>query len=769
MHNRHRAPTAGLVALLLPSLLAIAPARAQQSLQLEEVVVTARKREQSLQDVSVAVTALPSAVLDAAQIFTAEDLAQMVPSLNLQKGTNPRQSSFNIRGIGTESFSIAAEPSVSTMLDGVVLGRSGAAFMQLLDIKRIEVLRGPQGTLFGKNASAGVVHIITRDPSEEFEGETMFNIAEGDEYRGGLTFSGPITDNFGYRFSANGTTMDGWIENHYDGDDLNSRDEWNVRGKLRWTPTDSLDLKWSSDYGDMDCDCTANTIRSLDPFGGNEDYVAEILDDLSPVTPGDENDETNVNTDVSNEWDSWGHSLEVNWDIGEFTLTSITAYREYSVDAGTDDDYRPTTELGFDQSGETDQDQTTQEFRLASPAGDRLNYVLGLYYFDQTVDRRFIRSFEFSEGAPGSGVSTFSVDTENWAAFGEANYSFAEDWRVIAGIRYTDDQLDFEFKREVDGTRTGLPSPVENTPGGTSEDDTSGKLALEWDYNEDGMAYLSFSQGYKGPAYDVTFGTDPTTLEAVDPETADAWELGLKSNWFDNRLRLNVALFYTEYDDFQGQAYIDPDGPSGCPPDDRGCNPDDDPGGFALINAGKVETKGLEVDFSALVTPSFLIYGGLALVDATIEEYPEGQCSFGQVFRRESTCIDSNSVQDLSGGDMPYSPDWKISLTGQYTWELDTEFDLQFMASVRAQDDVLFSISQDEYTEYSDYEIVDLSTRALAKDNRWEATLYVKNVFDEFYITGIGSLPDVFLPNGYIQVVPKLAERTFGGEVRYRW
>ena len=359
MHNRSHMPITGLAVALLMPLTGVEQTRAQGALQLEEVVVTARKREESLQDVSVAVTALSSAVLDSAQIFTSEDLVQMVPSLNLQKGTNARQSSFNIRGIGTESFSTAAEPSVSTMLDGVVLGRSGAAFMQLLDIERIEVLRGPQGTLFGKNSSGGVVHIITRDPSEEFEGEAMLNAAEGDEYRGGLTLSGPLSDSFGYRFTANGSTRDGWIKNYYDGDKLNSSDDWSVRGKLRWTPTETLDLKWASDYYDMDCDCTANTIRTLEAFSDNQDQVDAVLQELAPVVPGDENKDTNVNSDVHSETESWGHSLEANWDIGEFTLTSITAYREFSVSAATDDDYRPTSVLGFEQSGETNQDQTT--------------------------------------------------------------------------------------------------------------------------------------------------------------------------------------------------------------------------------------------------------------------------------------------------------------------------------------------------------------------------------------------------------------------------
>jgi iron complex outermembrane receptor protein len=762
-----RNPARYLPFFALPLACSFAPvaAVAQSAQVLEEVIVTARKREQSLQDVSVAVTALSAADLAASQIRNSEDLTFLVPSLNYQKGSNPRQSSFNIRGIGTQSFSTGVEPSVSTMVDGVVMGRSLQAFMQLLDVERVEVLRGPQGTLFGKNSTAGVVHIITQNPAEEFEAELVGAVEEGEEYRAGFNISAPLTDQLGFRLAGFYSDEDGWIENVATGDEYNGGEEYSVRGKLRWTPTDTLDFKWTSDYAEMDCDCSQTTIRSMDPFGGNEAQVEAILAELSPVVPGDENDKVNVNYPPENDWESWGHGLEVNWDIGDFTVTSITAYRESSIFANTDDDGRPTNPIGFEQSGGTDQEQWTQELRLTSPAEDRFNYVLGFFYFDQEVSRQFIRQFEFAPGLPGIGISTFSVDTENWALFGEATYSFSDDWRLVAGARYTEDELDFVFERTREGFPVGVPDPVEKTPGGTDEDDTSGKLALEWDFSEDGMAYLSFTQGYKGPAYDVTFGTNPVTLEPVDPETSESWEFGLKSTFFDNRLRFSVAIFHTEYDDFQGQAFFDSDGRPDCPDDNPGCDPEDDPGSFQLVNAGKVESEGVELDFTALLLPNLRLFGGIAYVDATIDEYEGGPCTFGQQFRGE--CPDG--VQDLSGGEMPHSPDWKGSLTAQYTIETDWSFDLQLQGAMRFQDDVLYTLAQDEYTTQDGYEIFDASVSLLDKSDRWDASFYVKNVFDEFYVAGIGSTLDLFIPNGYLQQVPRYAERTAGLELRLRW
>ena len=732
---------------------------------LEEMIITARKREQSLQDVSVAVTAISARDLAANQIQTSQDLVAMVPSLNYQEGGNARQSSFSIRGIGTQSYSTGVEPSVSTVVDGVVMGRSLQAFMQLMDVERVEVLRGPQGTLFGKNSTAGVVHIITQNPADEFELEMMGGVEEGEKWFGGFNISNSITNNLAFRLASYASDEDGWIEDVNSEDDLNGSENYTIRGKLRWTPTDNLELKWSGDYSDNECECTLSTIRSMDPWNGNDNQVQSILNELYPVVPGEKNGRVNVSFAPEQDSELWGHSLEANWNLGEFTLTSITAWRESEIYATTDNDARPTKPIGFDQSGNTEQDQWTQEIRLISPAEDRVNYVLGLFYFEQTVDRQFTRQFEFIPGDPGIGISTFSVDTTNWALFGEANVSLADNWRLVAGVRYTEDELDFVFERVRSGFPVGVPDPIVATPGGTDEDDTSGKLALEWDFSNEGMAYLSYTRGYKGPAYDVTFGTDPTELNPVNPETSESWELGMKSTFFDNRLMLNVALFHTGYDDFQGQAFIDPDGDPGCPDDNPGCAPDNEPGSFALVNAGQVQSEGVEIDFTALITPKLRLFGGVAYVDAGIEEYEDGSCSFGQQFRGECP----QNVQDLSGGDMPHSPDWKGSVAAQYTWETSNSFDVIFQGAVRFQDEVLYSLAQDENTLQDGFEIWDASVKLIDQANQWEATLYVKNVFGEWHVVSIGPTVSQFLPNGYLQSVPKYAKRTTGMEFRYRW
>ena len=229
---------------------------------------------------------------------------------------------------------------------------------------------------------------------------------------------------------------------------------------------------------------------------------------------------------------------------------------------------------------------------------------------------------------------------------------------------------------------------------------------------------------------------------------------------------MNAALFYSVYEDFQSQAFYDPDGvPPECPEDEPGCNPDDEPGSFILINAGEVSTQGLELDFLAQVTENLRLTGGIAFIDAKIDEYPAATCSGGQQFRGECPL----GLQDVSGGDLPFSPDWKGSLAASYLLPLNGSFDMVFKGSVRAQDDVLFSLTQDEYTIHDAYAIFDASVVFEDHDERWDATLFVKNIADEFYASSIQSNNAAFLPNGYNHRYAKLAGRNYGLEMRYRW
>jgi iron complex outermembrane receptor protein len=770
-HNKYGIHIMKLPLAALVSVICFQPATTLAA-QLEEVIVTASKREENLQDVSVAVTAISSEALRQAKIVNSEDLTALVPSLNLQKGMNPRSSSFNIRGIGTQSFSAAVEPSVSTVLDGVVMGRSGMAFTQMFDLNRVEVLRGPQGTLFGKNASGGAIQFITEQPHDSFAAEAMTAAIEDDEYRGEAMVNIPLSDSIAFRLSSTASHTDGWIENVYDGSYRNETDDWAVRGQFRFNVSDDLVISLSSDLSDKDCLCSQNTIRSADPD-------AEILDAILPVVPGERNTQVNEDGDLSLEVESFGHRLSVDYNIGDFTLTSITAYREWNEIFDEDVDNSPVVPIpgsilfSFEQEGTLDQDQFSQEIRLLSSAEDRISYVLGLFYFEQTVERGFARTIGFNE-TPNTSYTIDTVDTENFAAFGETTINFTDQFRGLLGGRYTVDDL------STQGSAASAPESEPQPPrddyvqavlSETDNDDFSIKAGVEWDVAEDIMTYFTYTQGYKGPAFNAG-ATNSEPLPAIDPETSDAFELGLKSRLLDGRLTLNVALFRSEFTDFQAEAFVPGD------EDDTS-----DTGEFLLSNAGEVVTQGLEIDFTALPTERLLIFGSVSFIDAEIESFEGGPCSFGQQYRGvgylgQDTCdrlgIDrepgSPRLQDLSGGELPFTPDWKFNLMAAYTLPVESQpFDVVLRANYTAQDDVIYSISQDVYTHQDGYQLVDAEIMLLGNDDRWSLAFFVKNVFDEFYVSGIGPTSDVFVPNGYLQQVPKTSSRTAGVELRLRW
>jgi iron complex outermembrane receptor protein len=715
---------------------------------LEELVVTAQKREQNLQDVPVGVSLLSGKAMTEAQVKNAAELATLLPTLNVQASSGPSTSSFNIRGIGTQAFSPGVDPSVSTMLDGVVMGRSGMAFLDLVDIARVEVLRGPQGTLYGKNASGGVVHIITKDPSPELSGTAAATAIEDNEYRLDGSVSGPITDNLGYRLTGSGVDEDGYAKNVYNDDKINGTQSYNVRGKLLWQAREDLEFMFASDYSWSDCDCTALSVRSILPSTEQQ----RLLDEQLPVVPSKHNQDVNNDQRTFTHLRSSGYSLSANWDLDEYVLTSITAYRDWRSESIVDFDDSPTNPLAlsFPSPPETDQNQFSQELRLASAPAEWGSYVVGAFYFEQDVDTGNSTTTSLLEVIfpPTTRVSKTEVNGTNSALFGEVNFNLWHDWQLILGGRFTYDDLQYHTSADK-ADPIGIFPPPGEVSDSVDDSDFSPKVAIQWEMSDTAMVYASYAGGYKGPAFDTSLITGGTY---VKPETSDAWETGLKSSWLDNRLFLNIAAYYAKYQDFQAQSSIDDN------------TEDLIPGSIVLINAGKVSTQGVEIEFISEPIDDWTVSGGVAYTDATIDDYPVGNCSGGQKVRGECP----GGYQDLSGGRLPYTPEWKLNLSTDYTIHLDNApFDVILGANIRSQDDVLYELSQDEYTQQDAYTIIDVRATLAGTDKGYRVTAFVKNLTDKNYAALIYANSEVLLPNGYIQYVPKYANRTAGIEVRY--
>jgi iron complex outermembrane receptor protein len=745
----HRAILAAalLAGASAPALAWAADAPDASSARLDEIVVTAQRRSENVQKVPIAVTVITGEDLEKRQTFSAEQLVQQVPSLTFRKGTTNVNSSLNIRGIGTTSFSAGSEPAVSTVVDGVVFARSGQAFFDFFDVERIEVLRGPQGTLFGKNASAGVVSIVTRRPSATTRGFAEASYFEGDEYRLRAGVSGPISDTLRGGVTAVYGKYDGSATNVYDGSKVNGYERVGVRGKLEWTPNDRLTVG-----------LIADTVNAVD--NGSADAIGyatpgdSIIALESPLKVGPSNRDINNDVAPVTKDSSWGYSGQVDYKLGDYTLTSITAWRGWGNTEVRDGDY--TSILGWRTGTASSRDvgvldfhQFTQEVRLASPTGGFLDYVVGAFYYKTKQDNDFNRtnvactSTTLAGGVCATGASTFAVtsngtanfttELENYAGFGQANLNFSKRLRGVAGLRWSHDQISFDFKRvSAFPTATAGVRPTFTAAGTTTTDGVSGRIGLQYDFSDAVLGYVNYSRGYKGPAINVFFNMQAFDTLPLEPETSDAYEAGLKSTLFDRRLVLNLAAFTTKFKGFQTTNFDTVAGTIVS----------------RLVNAGEVSTKGLEVDAVARPIKNLTLNGGASYTDAKIERF---FCPTGS----PATCSAVNG-QPLG------TPKYRWSLAADYRIEtaalpfdigLNTSVSHQGASRPNANNPVLGPAPEG-------FDLWDATVSLLDRQDRYRLAFIVKNIGDEFYTTAK-------IPSTYIrQQVPRDSERYVGISLR---
>lgn len=708
---------------------------------LEEVVVTAQKREQGYTDVPVAVATVGGDAIDTAKLDNFQDLVQLSPSITFAPSQDMRGSGVLIRGLGTTAFQVSVEPTVSTVVDGVVLGRTGSFLSSLTDIERVEVLRGPQGTLFGKNASAGVINVITKAPTDSFESRISTTLTDDGQEKLELMLSGPFSDKVRGRVNLLSNERDGYMKNVVTGEELNGEDTIGVRGKLNIDLSHNTELKLTADYSDMKRN---GMVFAVSEAGANDADLENALASFG-VTVGPENNEVATSGENASNSEQGGVSAELNADLENFTLTSITAWRYWDLQTRQDIDGLPFEEpinkefFYFTKNGTGDRaqetDQFSQELRLTSTAWDTVDLTTGLFYWKQELDRYFERQIEvcppanwdadlpYGAPCPAGGSSRFGsadfwIDTESVAAFGQVDWRFVQDLNLSFGLRYTYDDATFHMDRVTPEPGPALPSSF---TGGNSDDGSgvSGKLALQWDVTDEMMTYASYTRGYKAQAFDLIFGVDENRLEPVPKETADAYEVGLKGELFDNRLRLGVAAFHTKFNDFQGQS-LDPATLQ-----------------FSLTSAGTVVTQGLEVDFMARPTPNLLLSGGVALIDGTYDSFTGAGCWQGQT--ADEGCTDG--VQDLTGEQLENAPELKYTLQTRYDIQLDAAFDMYLSANYRWQDEVYSTQDHQPEMIIPSYSILDTTVGFTADDGSWNLALFVKNALDDFYQTRRNQLP----------------------------
>ena len=558
-----------------------------EGLQLEEVVVTAQKRAQSLQDVPIAISAFTSSDLDRINTATLADLQYATPNLTVSPNGRSN-SSIGIRGVSDFSRNPGYDNRVGVYVDGLFVGRSAAANQATLDLERIEVLRGPQGTLFGKNTVAGAISLTTKAPTDEVYGFVKAEIGNYSRQSVTAMLNTPLSDNLFAKVMVNDTQRDGHVKNLFTGDDLNGLDDQSIRVQLRYQNE------------------TTNATLSVDrderkaPFHGREVLVNSPAYAPNPY-------EVRFDEPQRQDIELEGFSLVVNHELNNgMTFSSLTGYRKTDFKNNAEEDYTDSQVITSPYSRVTSalgevSEHTSQEFRWVSAGSDTLDYTMGLYYFDQTNESD--SSAALLGGVVGVSVPA-KVDVNSYAAYLHGNVQLSEKLQFTGGVRYTYEKKDVVF--DITDT-TGMFLNASYTDD-FSTDDISPKLGLNYFVSDDTMLYASYGRGFKSGGWNVDF---VSTLEqlAFGDELVNSAELGIKTTLWDGRARVNVAYFDAQYDDFQVRQFVELSN-----------------GGTVatLTNAGEVSSSGVEADIEVLLSDYLTLWATYGYTDSAFDSFKNG-------------------------------------------------------------------------------------------------------------------------------------------------
>jgi len=681
-----------LLQIQLPTslLLAVIAATAQaQQPGLEEIIVTAQKRAQHVQDIPLTVNVIAGDILDNFSIRHTNDLAASVPGLTIQH-TPQNSSQVAIRGLGTGSGGESLDQSVGLFIDGIWAGRIREFQTSLFDVERVEVIKGTQTTLLGKNTSLGAVSIISRRPGDELHGYVQADY----EFEFGSTFlTGALnipTDFGNYRIAVNDVTEKGYVTNETTGNEVPEREQSTVRVSAEYTVAENGRLLLSYQYDDLEI--------LGDTFQPDNDELG-FLAGMDPTADIGINQTKNAYTsfgrsgDAEDEQESQRILALYEHSFGDYQFTSLTGWAEYDNERLTDSDFMSVDYLTTAFTSEYE--QFSQEFRIASPSDQRLDYVAGLFYLDSELNFSGITDVRFpppytAAGFPldSTSLKNYDQDTEVWSVFGQGTLHFSDRWRATLGLRYTDEEKDSIWGRIrlrsggpfADAISDLLAPEVPPTPLRRSEDNLDGSLNVQYDINDDIMGFISWARGSKSGGFAIDVAV-PEEAE-YDTEEAETTELGVKMTLAGGAAIFNASLFYTEIENFQVISFVGT--------------------GFATLLV-PAESQGLEL---------------------------EGQWAVSEGFTLGASATYAEAEEQDTGMRLPYAPEWAASLNAQYEhawnngellWRLSGALnyrDEQYMqAGERSLDDSLT--------------LLDLRFALASADNRWEVALMGRNLLDE--------------------------------------
>lgn len=685
---------------------------------LEEIIVTARKREENLQMTPISLSVLSEQALSDRDATNVADLARLVPNFSFQPATAGGSSSgqFFIRGVGQFDFINTNDPSVALYLDGAIIPRTAGAAFALPDVDRIEVLRGPQGTLFGRNTVAGTVNIITKQPGDEAEGQLNVTVGSRNRHDFSGYVMGPIIEGKLYgKVAASSFNQDGYIERVATGEDMSDRNNQSISGVLRWLPSDDVEISLGLDYMRKRGNSGAETMTALGPSPLRDLYNQLVLtpngQPLFDATSIGNQDDTNTGVRNRDDYDHWGATLTATWDLGFGQVKSITSYRELETHFGLDFDGSPAPFA--DEYVDDDGHYFSQELQLSGTAMDgRLDWLIGAYYFDETSKSDLVLLFLDGGAALPDDFTNFStfflttadrsvienndVEIESIALFAQGTYRFTDKWSITAGIRYTNEEKQlaanhFEFN---DG---GQLIDVDR---GDEWDSVTPRIGLEFQATDDAMLYFSASRGFRSGGFQGrAFSGNPDAVTVYDPEFIWAYELGLKSEWFDNRVRLNASGYFYDYTDFQFDTTVVENGVTL----------------FTRGNAAEAEISGFEADLIVLPTPELRLYTSLAHIDAKFTE------------------VDARVLNLTLDTEIVNAPKWTVSAGAEYDFNLGNGDKLTLRADYLHKSKFYFLFTNNPLDIEDGYSTIDAKLTYRPQSKPWEVSVFGKNITNETY------------------------------------
>ena len=753
IHTKLGMPLLAGVALVLTTAIPLsAVAQDTGRLVLEEIIVTAQKRQETLQDVPISVSVLGSEVLDATGLDKIEDIQHYVP--NLQMTESGISTQMYVRGIGTGNNQ-GFEQSVGMYMDGVYYGRQQLIRAPFFDLERIEVLRGPQGVLFGKNTIAGALNMTTAKPTDDFIGSVSLEGGEHGIFDAQAMVSGPLSDNVRGRFAVRYYEEDGYYTNIFRGRDETQREDMAIRGTLEWDATDNLALSLKVESNQFDAVGRSISIIqddvSIPPFltaGLNFDQIFELVLG-QPDRVGDPildfNRRADAREDSKN--DLTNITFTADYGLGENTLTFVTGFVEYEIEERCDCDFIAGSI--FTTLANEEYEQFSQEIRLASPAGENIEWIVGAFY--QTGDLDYADDIiipsdtvlQFLAGGALASITNTSVhrdyfaNSDLWATFGQLTWNVSDTFRLTLGGRYTSEDKDATREINIWDTATGMVTvnPVapfvfagafaiqsEQTSGHSLVGDLGESVftpsgSFQWDVSDNAMIYGSISSGFKSGGFDAR-ANNVGSWQFLEEE-AIAYEAGIKSTLWEGRAELNVAAYFTDYDDLQIAQF-------------------DGVLGFNVGNAAKTEVTGFEIDGRVLLTDNLNLGYAFGFLDHEFKDFQNGNC-----YNRQTPDgiigAQGNQLCDYTGFSGQYTPEFTSSLVLDYEKPFGDNMAFQFLVAHNYTSEQNVHVNLDPLYKIDGYSLVD--ARIGVSGERWSLAVLGKNLLDEEVLTYVGNTP----------------------------